>query len=149
MNNKNAKLISPFTLRNLCIFLIPEFTRKISDSKEQQTDLTFGHVNKKIQANTLDDDDATSDVDTETETASAASVSLRSSYNGGGDLSRYYRYKKSSSVSNPLLMEDVGFLNVAMHHLVQDELQAKRSLPKRRSRSQVDYVSDAYPSRRP
>ena len=38
---------------------------------------------------------------------------------------------------------------MAMHHLVQDELQAKRGRsPKRRSRSQVDYASDGSLSRK-
>lgn len=52
-------------------------------------------------------------------------------------------------------MEEVGFLNVAMHHLVQDELQTQRGRPvnqagagSRRSRSQVDYVSDDSSSQR-
>ena len=38
---------------------------------------------------------------------------------------------------------------MAMHHLVQDEFQAKRGRsPKRRSRSQVDYMSDGSLSRK-
>ena len=140
------------------------------------------------------DEDQISDVDVmladqETDVDAASSVlsqSLRSthSYNGG-DASRYYRYatenKKStmsSSGTNPMqaAAEEVGFLNVAMHHLVQDELLAANdgggsnrsrisqyrqygrttnggvvssalSGPKRRSRSQADYMSDGSESR--
>ena len=109
--------------------------RKISDNKEQQTDLTYGHVNKKIQADTMGAEDVISDVDVLLEeeldaaaVASSASVlsqSLRSTHSYH-DSSRYYRYKPSEPGSkkasaNPI--DDVGFLNVAMHHLVQDELQ--------------------------
>ena len=35
---------------------------------------------------------------------------------------RYYRYKDRRA---PHPLDEVGFLNVAMHHLVQDEFQAK------------------------
>ena len=37
-------------------------------------------------------------------------------------LHRYYRYKDRRA---PHPLDEVGFLNVAMHHLVQDEFQAK------------------------
>lgn len=68
--------------------------RKLSDNKEQQTDLTYGHVNKKIQANTMKDEDQKSDID-EADTDEASSVlsqSLRStrSYQ---EPSRYRYYR--------------------------------------------------------
>ena len=77
-------------------------------------------------------------------------------------LCRYYRYKNDKRPPHPL--DEVGFLNVAMHHLVQDELQTKHrgggplgvgvdrgfggggghyeSLKRGRSQSQIDYFSD-------
>lgn len=125
--------------------------RKVSDNKEQQTDLTYAHVNKKIQTNTMEEDEQNSDIDMadeESMTDAASSVlsqSIRSTHSyHGGDPNRYYRYKKSTNPS----LEEVGFLNVAMHHLVQDEFQRGRrpqaggNVGNRRSRSQVDYVSD-------
>ena len=63
------------------------------------------------------------------------------------DSTRFFRYKEAGQ--GPRNAEELGFLNVAMHHLVQDELQAKRGRsPKRRSRSQVDYLSDGSLSRK-
>ena len=67
-----------------------EASRKISDHKEQQTDITFGQSNKKVQVdNTFEDQN--SDVDEDVETASSVlSQSLRSTHsNNGGDTSRY------------------------------------------------------------
>ena len=75
---------------------------RLRKESEQQTDLTYSQVNKKVQANTMADEDQISDVDEmleadqETDVDAASSVlsqSLRSthSYNGG-DSSRYYRY---------------------------------------------------------
>ena len=57
---------------------------------------------------------------------------------------RYFRYKEKKP---PHPLDEVGFLNVAMHHLVQDELQAKyrgqeAKVKIGRSQSQVDYFSD-------
>ena len=57
---------------------------------EQQTDITYGQSNKKIQVtNTLDDQNSDVDEDVET-TSSVLSQSLRSTHsNGGGDPSRF------------------------------------------------------------
>lgn len=75
-----------------------EAQRKISDNKEQQTDLTYAHVNKKIQTNTMEEDEPNSDIDIHDEeeedmTDAASSVlsqSIRStqSYHDPG---RFYR----------------------------------------------------------
>ena len=40
-----------------------DMMRKISDHKEQQTDITYGHVNKKVQADTMNAEDQNSDID--------------------------------------------------------------------------------------
>ena len=67
--------------------LINSTSRKES---EQQTDITYGQSNKKIQVtNTLDDQNSDVDEDVET-TSSVLSQSLRSTHsNGGGDPSRF------------------------------------------------------------
>ena len=67
--------------------LMSSIARKES---EQQTDITYGQSNKKIQVtNTLDDQNSDVDEDVET-TSSVLSQSLRSTHsNGGGDPSRF------------------------------------------------------------
>ena len=40
-----------------------EILRKISDHKEQQTDITYALVNKKVQADTMTSEDQNSDID--------------------------------------------------------------------------------------
>ena len=60
-----------------------EAERKISDHKEQQTDITYGHVNKKVQADTMNSEDQNSDVDLDTDgdaTSSVLSQSIRLVY---------------------------------------------------------------------
>ncbi len=67
--------------------------RKISENREQQTDLTFAHINKKVQADTLTDLEQNSDVDGD-DTDAASSVlshSLRSNHSHS-DNTRYFRY---------------------------------------------------------
>ena len=51
-----------------------EAERKISDHKEQQTDITYGHVNKKVQADTMNSEDHNSDVDIDTDADATSSV---------------------------------------------------------------------------
>ena len=55
-----------------------DMMRKISDHKEQQTDITYGHVNKKVQADTMNAEDQNSDIDhDDTDHSSVLSQSIR------------------------------------------------------------------------
>ena len=56
-----------------------EDLRKISDHKEQQTDITYGHVNKKVQADTMNSEDQNSDIDSHDTDGEASSSVLSQS----------------------------------------------------------------------
>jgi hypothetical protein len=107
-----------------------EENRKISDTKEQQTDLTYGQINKKVQANTMGDIDQNSDIDeinmadqdgADTDGDAASSVlsqSLRSTHSfGGGDQTRYYRYSLIATLRSAISWKNLTQTNLILKNV--------------------------------